>query len=254
MSDKSRFRRGDFEARQRQLPADKKVRQAKGYAREKARLDQENTPLGSPPKPVDVRSVYDTRPINAFDFNIARSAATDTTLTSVTLLMSVPEGFIAVLRNFDLWFEPNPPGVSKSNFRWSLQLNRGDYPYNLNVPFGVAVDRESVFMIANEFNTIGLRITTTTSFVVGNVRARFYGNFLLKSGLPAALEVGNLVPKSSIPPKKSSTFVPPPKEPPPSAPPPSPPAGRQISQQEALQRLRIQAPARPLYSTSKNKK
>lgn len=223
MSDRSRFRRGDFEARQRQLPADRHVQRAIGRAAQKARQDQENTPLGSPPKPVDVRSVYDTRPINGFDFNISASAATDSNTTKAVLFFNVPEGFVAVLRNFDVWFEPNPASALKSGFNWSLQLNGGDYPYNLNVPFGVAVDRETCFMIANEFNTVGLRLTLGTAFSFpdpGTAFARFYGNFLLKSGLPAALEIGNLVPKSTLQPPTPRMPAPPK---PPSAPPPSPP-------------------------------
>lgn len=220
MSDKTRFRRGEFEARQRQLPADKRARRAKGGAWQKARADQEATPLGAPPKPVDVRSVYDTRPINAFDFNIPATVATVSTATNVTAFFQVPEGFIAVLRNFDIWFEPNPVGVNKSNFNWSLQLNGGDYPYNIAVPFGDAVDRETCFMIANEFNTVGIRIRAVApgAFATGFAFVRFYGNFLLKSGLPALLEIGNLVPKSAIVPTSS----PPPRQPEPS-PPPSPP-------------------------------
>lgn len=217
MSDKSRFRRGDFENRQRQLPADKRARKAKGAAWQKARTDQERTPIGSPPKPVDVRSVYDTRPVNAFDFNIPASAATVSTSSSSTVFFQVPEGFIAVLRNFDIWFEPNPVGVNRSNFTWSLQLNGGDYPYNIGVPFGIGIDRETVFLLANEFNTIGLRISTVAPgvFVAGFAFARFYGNFLLKSGLPPSLEIGNLVPKSAItPPRQSKSMsVPPARQP-----------------------------------------
>jgi hypothetical protein len=217
MSDRSRYRRGDFEARQRQLPADRHARQAKMSAMAKARTDQENTPLGSPPKPVDVRSVYDTRPINAFDFNISASASVNSVSPSATLFFSVPQGFICVLRNFDIWFEPNPVASDRSAFQWSLQLNGGDFPYNLNVPFGIAVDRETCFMIANEFNTVGLRITlgTAAEFADGTIFGRFYGNFLLKSGLPSALEIGNLVPTAAQPPPKMP-------RPPPTAPPPAP--------------------------------
>src|SRR5262245_50792115 len=135
MSDKSRFRRGDFEARQRQLPADRHVRAAKTAAWANARTEMEQTPLGSPPKPVDVRSVYDTRPINAFDFNIPAFNTVVSDASSVTVSFNVPEGFVCVLRNFDLWFEDGAgSGQDRSDFLWTLQLNGGDYPYNIGVP------------------------------------------------------------------------------------------------------------------------
>lgn len=222
MSDKTRTRRGELESNQRQLPADRRARGASGKALNKARDDASRTPLGQPPKPVDVRSVYDTRPVNAFDFNIPATAATASTDSQASLFFQVPEGFICVLRNFDIWFEPTPIGLERSAFLWSLQLNGGDYPYNIGVPFGIAIDRETVFMIANEFNTVGLRIAANGgSFPIGAVKCRFYGNFLLKSGLPPNLEIGNLVPKSAVPPR-----APPPKrtpEPPPTPQPPTPP-------------------------------
>jgi len=223
MSDKRRTRRGELEYNQRQLPADHRARGASGKAWAKSRDDAAKTPLGQPPKPVDVRSVYDTRPVNAFDFNISTSAATLSTDTQSSLFFQVPEGFVCVLRNFDIWMEPSPTGLERSAFLWSLQLNGGDFPYNLNVPFGVMVDRETCFMIANEFNTVGLRLVANGgAFPVGSVFARFYGNFLLKSGLPPSLEIGNLVPKSAIQPRAA-----PPKRTP--EPPPLPPSPQQPS-------------------------
>lgn len=244
MSDLSRTRRGDFERRQRQLPADKRARRAKGKAWSKARADQEKTPLGAPPKPVDVRSVYDTRPINAFDFNISDSATTEASVTTqVILSFQVPEGFVCVLRNFDVWFEPNPVILNKSEILWSLQLNGGDFPYNLSIPMGIAVDRETCFMIANEFNTVGVRITgavpgASQPFATGFAFARFYGNFLLKSGLPASLEIGNLVPTVMIPPKKA----PPPRQEPPKPPTPEPPP-------RPTDRFRSPQPQQPMPGT-----
>lgn len=218
-ADKKRLRRGEFETRQRQLPASHTVRKAKGRAWTKARDDIAKTPIGAPPKPVDVRSVWDTRPINAFDFNIPVSLSAPSTGTEAVLEFTVPEGFVCVLRNFDIWFEPNPVGLNRSDTTWSLQLNGGDYPYNIGVWFGVAIDRETCFMVANEFNTVGLRIVHAAGFVTpGSIFARFYGNFLQKSGLPPSLEIGNLVPKAAIPPKP--TRPPPLAPPPPSTPPP----------------------------------
>lgn len=219
-----RARRGEFELRQRQLPADRRARNVAGRAWTQARDEVDKTPLGAPPKPVDVRSVYDTRPVNAFDFNIVETAGAEEGTAVRIVNFSVPEGFVCVLRNFDIWFETAVfAGEDKSDVTWTLLLNGGAFPYNEDVPFGVAVDRETCFMIADEFNTVGLRIVSTAgNFSSGAVTfARFYGNFLLKSGLPASLEIGNLVPKAVQVPTKRTT--PPPA---PTLPEPPPPVAR----------------------------
>lgn len=188
MSDKTRFRRGEFEGRHRQLPATH--RRPIGAIYQRSREDLKLTPLGAPPTDVDVRSVYDVRPINAWDFNIVASAEAVGGAGEVSF--SVPEGLVAILRNFDIWFEPNPATAFKSENRWTLQLNGGDFPYNISIPFGTAVDRETVFMIADEFNVVGLSVTLLAETSV-TLFARFYGNLLLKSGRPASLEIGNPV-------------------------------------------------------------
>ncbi len=53
-------------------------------------------PLGTPPKGYDVRAVYDSRPVQGYDFNIAVSTALGETNPFVS--MTVPNGYIAVLR------------------------------------------------------------------------------------------------------------------------------------------------------------
>lgn len=233
-----RQRRGEFELRQRQLPADKNSRNAAGRAWTHAREEIDRTPLGPPPKPVDVRSVYDTRPVNGFDFNIVENAGAEEGTAVRLLNFQVPEGFICVLRNFDIWFETATfPSEEKSGVTWTLLLNGGAYAYNEDVPFGVAVDRETCFMIADEFNSVGLRIVSTAgNFSSGaETYARFYGNFLLKSGLPAALAIGNPV---AQPQKTAPRRAPPPAPTPPPASTPPPTSTPQPQTQTRVLRAR----------------
>lgn len=227
MSDRSRYKRGDFEARNRQLPADRNVKGAKGRAWKKARTDAENTPLGAPKKPVDVRSVYDTRPVNAFDFNItSRQLFTaEVGFEGPAPFFLVPSGFICVLRELDIWTEP-AAFENRSTLQVILTLNGGDVPYNGNdedptnpgvfdqgIYVGSASGRFPVFLIANEFNRVGVRFRSSSAPSQSSVNyVLFYGQFLLKSGLPPALEIGNPVPPKAPVPKR----VEPPK---PSAPP-----------------------------------
>lgn len=184
------IRRDEFEGRNRQLPAD--LDQSASYSGSaQARKDLSNTPLGSPPQCVDVRSVYDTRPINGFDFNIQTSGGADP--TPDLLQFQVPEGYVCVLRSFDIWIENPIPAIAKSGAAWTLILNGGDVPYNGPVSFGSAVDDETVFLIADEFNMVGLRITVFTGGELTTIYARFYGNFLLKTAVPAPWQIGNPV-------------------------------------------------------------
>lgn len=239
--------RGEFESRNRQLPAD--LNQSVAFASsEQSRRQFETTPVGTPVDCYDVRSVWDVRPVGAFDFNIvsfiASSGATDS--GDAVVEMTVPDGFVAILRNFDAWFSGTQPAVAEKNsITWSLQLNGGDVPYNADVPMGVAVDRETVFLIGNEFNRIGLRIASAAfANTVLTPYVRFYGTLIIKSSRALPFEVANPTmapncgtsprmptpkaetPQSAPPKAHSAPIIPPPvtlaPAPPPMAVPPYP--------------------------------
>lgn len=186
-----KLRSDEREAVNRQLPASKK-RNLGGKSLMVSREDLARTPLGAPPVDYDVRSVYDVRPIAAFDFNICNQKTFDS-LTPKLIEMTVPPGFVCVLRKIDLWFEPNPIGSLRSNYNWSLALNGANVNYNENVFFGVAVDDEDVFLLADENNRVGVRFSGTTvanlETIVGFVR--FYGTFQLKTEVPLPFEIAN---------------------------------------------------------------
>ncbi len=136
-----KLRTDEFEARQRQLPATQK-RFLGGSSMNHARESLSQTPLGAPQVDYDVRSVYDVRPVGAWDFNILGSRQfTSIGNNSRLIEMTVPDGLIAVLRTIDIWMEPIPLGAAKTAYTWSLSLNSGDVPWNQSIPFGIAVDR-----------------------------------------------------------------------------------------------------------------
>lgn len=188
MGDK--YRRGEFEARNRQLPAD--LDQTIAYnANARARADFDVTPVGTPPVCYDVRSVFDSRPINAFDFHITGFGAIASTDHSVVVEMTVPEGYCAILRGIEIWFEPTPLGVNRSDVFFSLQLNGGNYPYN-SLPIGPGTtDLLPMFMLADEFNRIGALITFSNFSADAGCYVHFYGNFLLKTERALPFEVAN---------------------------------------------------------------
>lgn len=185
-----KYRHGEFEARNRQLPAD--LDQTVAYnANARARSDFNATPIGTPPVCYDVRSVFDSRPVNAYDFHITTSETFDSADTSIRVEMTVPEGYAAILRGLEVWFEPASPGALRSDVELTLQLNGGDYPNN-RVFIGAATDDLiPMFMLADEFNRIGAFMTFPAPASSVNVYVHFYGNFVLKSERALPFEVAN---------------------------------------------------------------
>lgn len=211
------MRRDEFEGRNRQLPAD--LDQTMAYANSaQAREDFQVTPQGTPPDCYDVRSVYDVRPINGFDFNITSSALMTFGVKSTVnpfVEFTVPEGFVCVLREVDIWFNPIPPGSTRNDKYFDLTLNGGSVPYNQTIYFGVASGKVKVFMIANEFDRVGVHVVDNANTASGStdVYCQFYGNFLPKTERPSNFEIANRVmsgqcaPESSKP--KRATLPPP---------------------------------------------
>lgn len=183
----------DFKSRQRneQLPADPggvRFPGSQSMAASDAAFAQ--TPNGPPLGCVDVRSVYDVRPINAFDFNIAGTAVLQSSSVGQNeITFTVPDGFVCVLRSMDLWVEPNS-ATERSDAMWSLMLQGTTFPYNDSVPFGGQQDDIAVFLVADEFNRVGVRIGGS-SIGGQNGFAIFYGQFLPKTGLQFNMEIGN---------------------------------------------------------------
>lgn len=231
-----KLRSDEREAVNRQLPATVK-RNLGGKTLARSRRDLARTPLGSPPVDYDVRSVYDVRPVAAFDFNIESSQPVSASNTDATVEMVVPDGFVAVLREADIWIEPAPPspGGLKSNYTYKLRLNHADFSYNGPVSMGTDVQSEKFFMLANEGNTIGFLVHPRgpgADLDQTIVYARFRGTFQLKGEIPLPFEIANPThrtvnkPRAGVLPVRVSPAPPAPPIPTTAAPPvpPIPPA------------------------------
>lgn len=156
-------------------------------------------PLGSPPLDYLVRSVYDSRPVNGQDFNICSSVTAAGTETSLTVSMTVPPGYIAVVRRVHTELEPGPPITLRRQVQASLQRNSVTIPFQEGIFVGTAQDTllES-FVLADENDTVSVTLSYFTSaevvntFPAGTVfEAQFYGNFLAKTGRPYNFEIAN---------------------------------------------------------------
>jgi hypothetical protein len=154
-------------------------------------------PIGEPPADFDVRSVYDSRPVQGYDFNITVSASVSGSVPYTTdLTFVVPKGLICVLRQIHHFFVSPPVIASRADVLLSVRVNNADFPFNKNIPVGVTSDDIAKhFIVADEFSRVTARFVTNVEVVIelAQIYAQFYGNFLVKTGLPAPFEIANRV-------------------------------------------------------------
>jgi len=163
------------------------------------------TPRGEPPKAFDVRATYDSRPVQGFDYNIPDSVAAsivDETTLTVELSFIVPRGYVAVQKRFRHWFNPVPAIASREQCRVSFLISGAGVPYNELIPIGVESDVLSDgFFIADELQTVTARvIVSNLGFTLSTtLYCVFYGNLILKTGVPSPFEVANPTDKIWLP-------------------------------------------------------
>lgn len=233
MSDRPR----EFTDRETTLPADPAAGNVYGAGLAKKGEAVERAPLYSPGIDYDVRSTYDVRPINGYDFNIVVSVTTPYAyaLNPIEASFIVRSGFVAVIRSISHFFVDDngtlagAPFVSNSECRLTMRRNGADYPDNVGIPVGAASTRLPLFLLADENDTV------TASFEHdANVEnfpfslwVTIYGNYLLKTNRPFYLEIANPAGGSGDAPP---LYIPPapkvqaPKAPAPIAPPVAAPA------------------------------
>ena len=156
--------------------------------------DMERTPLGEPRVAFDVRCVYDSRPVNGYDFNISVVVTPVTTGTSGSwqTTFNVPNGYRIVPREWDIQYDSvaNVGGKASQSIV-TLQQNGANLPNNgpIIIGFGTAHPIKS-FFICEENTTFGISgsfRTTSSSDVIVNV----YGNLLAVTDVALPFEVTN---------------------------------------------------------------
>lgn len=170
--------------------------------------------IGGPVVDYTVRGVYDSRPINGTDFyNFVHCEAAENGPESFQSLQ-VPAGRVAILRRVD-FFEPDdgnnplpvPSVLAASLFAADLYVtitkNGGTVlPTNMEIPGGSASSllylasipisapaSVDCFIVYDEGDIIGHSHEFPT--FDGGYYVGYYGNLLLKTGIPANFEVGN---------------------------------------------------------------
>lgn len=203
-----------LEERERQLPPDTRALTADMARVAKHADSASQTPLGEPSLDFTVRAVYDSRFPNTQDFNIAVEHVGESGDESFVILsFQVPQGMVCVLRELHHWFETTVPFVQRSDVLMSLQINNVNVQYNQNIPVGVESDvLVKSFVIADENQTVGIRLDFSSALTDPTVWALFYGNFIAKTGRALAFEIAN---PGIAGPVNVAPFMPPPPPPPP---------------------------------------
>jgi hypothetical protein len=156
------------------------------------------SPLGEPPTDFTVRSVYDVRPVNGYDFNYFKSATITLSSGAWMVTFNVPPGYRAVVRHyeveFDACFGPGGGVFAPSGSTASLQQNGANVPNNqtLDAGFGAAFD---CFYLCEENTTFGLAgINLLINSALGGVstaNVSVYGNLIAVDENALPLSIAN---------------------------------------------------------------
>jgi hypothetical protein len=224
--------RGEFENRDREemdlgdLPHDLAVERGEQYgARDDySRLpsDMRNagaqqkvvkgTPYGAPELDFNVRSVFDSRPVNGFDFKQTYTQDIDPYApgagSTFQECMVVPAGYVAVLREIE-FLTPHfvAGGVIVNNLGydlevWTMKNSAIIAPLSLAPSPSGAVQRGNfvktpgtvkTFQVYDEYETIGVQfITYLLTVGTFEYNVSFSGSMILKTGVAANFAVANL--------------------------------------------------------------
>lgn len=179
---------------------------------QRGRVDAALTGVGSPRIDYSVRSIYDSRPINHKEFNlwfarVIQEGGSEADFSWARRCFYVPAGYVCVLREFKAIIPPNATPVS---YDGTVQfLVNGSVVDPTDVEEGPEVDGVSpsqvaipirddepvtTFIIADEGASVGVELTIVNAIPSADTdffRIGFYGQFLLKTGVPAQFQPAN---------------------------------------------------------------
>lgn len=164
-----------------------------------SRAQVARTGYGAPELDYTVRSVYDARPTQAYDFNVTPDGVNfgNGGGAVARFQFQVPSGYVGVLREVHVWLEPAIV-IEPSTLRLTLTVDGSDVPNNLTIPMGSGLDAPvKCYVIADEFHFLGARIDGNPGAAVTGF-VRLYGNLLLKDGRPAIFQPANLAGRKPV--------------------------------------------------------
>lgn len=181
-------------------------------AAQSARADLQRTGLGSPQLDFTVRSVFDSRPVNARDFNAwfhpnVGGEGIPQGYNCLRQCFLTPPGYVTVVRKVTVMAPTQAENPQVAAFVKLLvdgaavdppEVVTGPVDVNFAERTGIPVnacDSFDTFTLVDEGHWIGLEISTENVPDDGNVwstmRVGFYGQFLLKTGVPPLFQAAN---------------------------------------------------------------
>lgn len=159
-----------------------------------------NIPVGiAPPEPLNVVSIFDTRPISAFDF--AQSDDGVMVLsegTPIDLTATVPDGYTAVLRRIRLEFIPNGSvnldAAGSDVLTLTLLRDGGVIPFNVVDLMGALdVFEWRTHQVFGAGEVFGVRIIGSWALPVADVlvQAHLYGTLIRSKSRPPETEIAS---------------------------------------------------------------
>lgn len=177
-----------------------------------ARSDLKRTGLGAPLLDFTVRSVFDSRPVNARDFNAWFHPAVGgegipNEYVCLRKCFQTPPGYVTCVRKVTVMASTQAEFVQVAGFVKLLvdeatvdppELVTGPVDVNFaeatGIPFN-ACDSFDTFTLVDEGHWVGVDISMNDTPDDGNVwatlRVGFYGQFLLKTGVPPLFQAAN---------------------------------------------------------------
>ena len=161
---------------------------------------EKNAPVGSPEIGASVRSVFDTRPVNANDFlEVLRGTVSNDgeNFGPYEGTFTVPESRIYVIRSFRYSLEPvNIDPDRQSEVIFNIRVNGIFQPGYSNLLLGFGGGAEfpcHIIAPSNAVITFSLFFTAPGDWTVTDYYPLFvvHGNSLLGTGKPPEFEIGN---------------------------------------------------------------
>ena len=147
----------------------------------------QSAPLTTPSVDFEVRSVYDSRPINAYDFNFSGASEFNApsfpgTVATWQITFTVPTGYRAVPREWDVFFD-DPPDIKASDNVVSLQQNGANIPNNGPIIVGSGTGARPIksFFVCEENTTFGIQGAVTlgiNSTQSSTISVNVHGNLI----------------------------------------------------------------------------
>lgn len=150
-------------------------------------------PLGEPPPNYDVRATFDSRFVNAYDFNMSTSAPA-TSAAPWVIEFTVPLGYRAIPRRWEVIYQGITGPISPADSTVTLQSNGVSLPYNGPIIIGSGGTVRSFFLCeeGSTFGMTGFNGDAPSSNVTVSINV--YGNLIPTSDVQLPYMAANRIP------------------------------------------------------------